>query len=140
MQAGLAATVLAALVLSFMLFYAMGCALATRNAYAAMGLRREIENLRAQNALLRYQINLTESNQRLQQAATSLGLRPADPVQEVDYVVLPYSEQEAGVQLATRGPAQASGGLATVLAELATEVADSARGRAEASTVKGHRP
>lgn len=140
MQAGLAATVLAALMLSLMLFYAMGCAVTTRNAYAGMALRRDIENLRAQNALLQFQINLTESNQRMQQTAANLGLRPADPVQEVDYVLLPHSEPESGTQVAAAGAAQEPGGLAAVLAELATEVVSSARGRAEASTAQGHRP
>jgi len=126
MQAGFAATLLAALTLSFMLVYAMSCALTTRNAYAAMSLRREIEDLKAQNALVRYQINLTESNQRIQQAAAAMNLRPAD-AQEVDYVLLQASDKDAGMQLAT-------------LAELAAEVADSTRGRAEASTNKSHRP
>jgi len=139
MQAGFAATLLAALTLSFMLVYAMSCALTTRNAYAAMSLRREIEDLKAQNALVRYQINLTESNQRIQQAAAAMNLRPAD-AQEVDYVLLPASDKDAGMQLATTGPTRASAGLAATLAELAAEVADSTRGRAEASTNKSHRP
>jgi len=136
----LAATVLAALVLSLMLFYAVGSAVAARNGYSAMALRREIEDLRAQNALLRYQINLTESNQRIQEAAVRMGLRPADPVQEVDYVFLPYPERGAATALAAADPTRASGGLAAALSELAEEVTISARTRAEASTDQGHRP
>ena len=139
MQAGFAATVLAALAVSLMLLYAMSCALTTRNAYAAMSVRREIDDLKAQNSLLRYQIDLTESSQQIQLAAAQMNLRPAAS-QEVDYVLLPDSGRDAGVQLATTGPARASAGLAATLAELATEVVGSTRGRAEASTEKGHRP
>lgn len=139
MQAGLTVTLLAALGLFFMLIYAMGVALTARNSYASMSLRREIEDTRAQNALLRYQINLMESNGRVRQAAKQMQLRPS-LVQEADYVVIPDYSQDPGMQLATAGPTRASAGLAATLAELATEVVDSARGRAEASTVQGHRP
>jgi len=138
MQTGLSATLLAALGLFFMLLYAMGIALTARNSYASMSLRREIEDVKAQNALLRYQINLTESNQRVRQAAQQMQLRPSQ-VQEVDYVVIPGSAEDPGMQLATAGPTRASAGLAATLAELATEVVGSARGRAEASTEQGHR-
>ena len=139
MHAGFAATLLAALVLSLMLLYAMSCTLTTRNAYAAMSLRRETEDLKAQNTLIKYQINLTESSQRVQQAAANMNLRPADS-REVDYVVLPPSDMDARIQQATTDSTRASTGLAGTLAELAAEVADSTRGQAEASTDKGHRP
>jgi hypothetical protein len=139
MHAGFAATLLAALVLSLMLLYAMSCTLTTRNAYAAMSLRRETEDLKAQNTLMKYQINLTESSQRVQQAAANMNLRPADS-REVDYVVLPPSDMDARIQQATTDSTRASTGLAGTLAELAAEVADSTRGQAEASTDKGHRP
>jgi hypothetical protein len=139
MHAGFAATLLAALVLSLMLLYAMSCTLTTRNAYAAMSLRRETEDLKAQNTLMKYQINLTESSQRVQQAAANMNLRPADS-REVDYVVLPPSDMDARIQQATTDSTRASAGLAGTLAELAAEVADSTRGQAEASTDKGHRP
>ena len=52
--AGLAAVVLAALVFSLVLSYAIACAATTRNGYSEIALRREIEDLRAQTALLRY--------------------------------------------------------------------------------------
>lgn len=139
MQAGFAATLLAALILSLMLLYAMACALTARNSYAAMSLKREIEDTKAQNALLQYQINLTESNQRVQQAADKMNLRPSE-TQEVDYVLLPHSDKDAGIQLATTGPNRASAGLAAALAELATEVVGSTGGRAEASAEHSHRP
>ena len=56
MQTGLSATLLAALGLFFMLLSAMGIALTARNSYASMSLRREIEDVKAQNALLRYML------------------------------------------------------------------------------------
>jgi len=134
MQAGLAATMLAALTLSLILFYAMASAITTRNAYQAMSLRREIDDLNAQNALLRYQANLIKSSHRIQQAASRMNLRPADPAREIDYVIIPGSDHEANSQLAASGPAEAPSSLVAALAELATEVVGSARGRAEAST------
>jgi hypothetical protein len=138
-QTGLAATVLAALFLCQTLFFAMASAVTARNEYAGMALRREIEDLRAQTALLRYQINLTESNQRIEEAAARLDLRAAEIV-EVDYVALPYPEREPAVQVATSGPGRAAGGLTAALSALAAEVAGSARSRAEASPEEGHRP
>jgi len=140
MQAGLAATVLAALFLCVMLCYAVACAVTTRNGYGTMAMRREIEDVQAQNALLRYQIHVTESSQRVQRAAEDMELRPADPVTEVDYVALPYPDAGAERALAAADPTRESGGLAEVLAGLAMEVEHGARSRAEASTVEGHRP
>jgi hypothetical protein len=130
--------VLAALLLSLVLFYAMGSAVTARNGYTAVTLRRELEDLRAQNALLRYQINLAESNQRIQQAAARMELRQAG-VQEVDYVVLSYPERGAATALAAADPIRETGRLAAALAELAAEVSISARGQAEASTGQGRR-
>jgi hypothetical protein len=104
-----------------------------------MSLRREIEDLKAQNTLIKYQINLAESSQRVQQAAANMNLRPADS-REVDYVFLPPSDMDAKIQQATTDSTRASAGLAATLAELAAEVADSTRNRAEASTNTGHRP
>ena len=138
-RAGLAATVLAALAFSLMLFFAVGTAVITRNEYRAMALRREIQDLRAQNALLRYQINLTASSQQIQEAADRMGLRRAELATEADYVFLPDSPRDE-LQLAAAGPTLRAGGLTATLADLATEVAGSMRGRAEASTAQGHRP
>jgi len=139
-EPGLAATALAALSLSLVLFYAMASAVTTRNGYRAIGLRREIEDLQAQEALLRYQINLTQSQQRIAQAASRLDLRPADPVREVDYVVLPSFASEAEIKVAEGNGGQGQRGVAAVLAGLASGVVDSAGGCAEASTGQGHRP
>jgi cytochrome c oxidase assembly protein Cox11 len=124
-EAGLAVIALAALVLSLALAYAAESAVCTRNGYAGITLRREIEDLRAQNSLLRYQINLSESNYRVEQVASRLQLRPADAIREVDYVVLPSSDREE------MGRADRSTGVIAALA--------AAGGQAEASTGKGHR-
>ncbi len=137
-EAGIAALVLAALSLSLTLFYAAQSAVCTRNGYTALALRREIEDVRAQNSLLRYQINSGESTGRVEQAAARLSLRPADPIHEVDYVFLPHSDQEQG-QVAELDPAQSPQGFAGVMASLADQVVGSAGGRAEASTGGSHR-
>jgi len=137
-EAGLAALVLAALSLSLTLLYAAQSAVCTHNGYTALSLRREIEDLRAQNSLLRYQINLGESTPRVEQAAARLSLRPADPIREVDYVVLPHSDQEQA-RVAELNPAQSPKGLAGVMAAFADQMVGSAGGRAEASTGRSHR-
>jgi hypothetical protein len=137
--AGVAAVVLAALFLSLTLAYAAACAVVMRNGYGAMALRGEIEDLRAEAALLRYQINHAQSRAKLEQEAARLGMRPADTTQEIDYVVLPYSERDAEVQVAERERSRDASGLAATLADLATEVV-SVGGRAEASTGEGDRP
>lgn len=134
----MAATVLAALSLFLVLCYGASCAVVTRNGYAAMRLRQEIGALRAQGALLRYQIQVTQSKQRIIESAKRLGLEPADPVRDVDYVAVPSSEGE--MELAGAGPTQGEGGLSALLAELASGVVGSGRGEAEASTGEGRRP
>ena len=118
---------LAALALSLVLGYAATSAIGIQNGYTAMALRRETEQLRAQNLLLQHQIDIARSNQRLREAAARLGLHPADPVGEADYIVVPDPAVAAGEP----GPA---GGLAARLARFATAVVGSADGRAEAST------
>ena len=137
MEAGLATTVLAALSLFLVLCYGVSSAVVTRNGYTAIRLRQEVEALRAQGALLRYQINLTQSKQRIAQSAPRLGLQSADPVREVDYVVLP--PWEGAMELAAGDPIREQGGLAALLAELANGVVGSGRGEAEASTGEGSR-
>lgn len=139
-QAGVAAVVLAALSFSLILAYAAASASITRNGYREMARHQEIDDLRAQTALLRYQIDLAESSGRVHETAARLGLTPADPSREVDYVLLPYSAPGDPVQLAAADPAEESAGLAAALAQFATGVVTSAGGRAEASTGKGHRP
>jgi len=134
-EGGLAATVLAALSLFSMLCYGMASAVTAQNGYATMRLRREIEDLRAHEALLGYDINLTQSKQRIVQAAVRLDLQPADPVREVDYVSIPSPAPEGGPQLAAGGAEDEERGLGAVLAEMV----GSAGGRAEASTGEGHR-
>jgi len=126
---------LAALFVSLALIYGAASALVVRNGYVSMALRRQIADLRAQNSLLEYQINQARSSAQTPEAAQRLGLRPADPVQEVDYVALPYSPGDSGVPAA----GEPAGWLASALAGLATEVV-STGGTAEASTVQGHRP
>lgn len=121
---------LAALALSLILGYAAASAVSIQNGYTAMALRRETEDLRAQNLLLRHQIDVTKSNQRLREAATRLGLHPAHPVLEADYIVLPGP----AAQTAQAGESQPRRGLAARLARLAMAVVGSADGRAEAST------
>lgn len=133
----MATTVLAALSLFLVLCYGVSSAVVTRNGYTAIRLRQEVEALRAQGALLRYQINLTQSKQRIAQSAPRLGLQSADPVREVDYVVLP--PWEGAMELAAGDPIREQGGLAALLAELANGVVGSGRGEAEASTGEGSR-
>lgn len=132
--------VLVALGMTVMLAYAVAAAVVTRDGYAALKLRREIEDIRAQNALLRYQINLVESSARIEQAAQRLGLQRVDPVQQVDYVVLPASDCAASRELAQAEGRLDRGGLGAALMDLAAEVIHPAGGRAEASTDPGHRP
>jgi len=127
--------VLAALSLFSMLCYGMASAVTTQNGYATMRLRREIEDLRAHEALLRYQINLTQSKQRIVQAAARLELQPADPIREVDYVSLPSPTPEGERQLAAGRAEDEERGLGALLSEMV----GSAGGRAEASTGEGHR-
>ena len=133
-KARVAAIVLAALALSLILAYAAVSAVTIQNGYTAMALRQETEDLRAQNLLLRHQIDVTRSNQRLREAATRLGLHSADPVREADYIVVPDLAVAAGAQTAQVGESRPEGGLAARLERLATAVVGSADGRAEAST------
>jgi hypothetical protein len=137
-EAGIAAIVLAALGLSLALGFAAQNAVCIRNGYTAMALRRDIEELRASNALLRYQVNLTGSAQRVQQAAERLSLRPADPIKEVDYVALPADAVQGATAVASADTVKSPGALSAVLATLATEVGRT-RGEAEASTGTSHR-
>jgi len=122
--------VLAGLFLSLTLGYGVVCALVMQGGYAAAALRREIEDLRADAALLEYYIRHAESSQRVEQTAARIGMRVADPAAEVDYVVLPAGEREA--REVALGEAQR--GVATALAAMAAEVV-AVRGRAEASGV-----
>ncbi len=64
----------------------------------------DLEDMHAQNELLRYQINLSQSNYQVEQAAAALAMRPAQPT-EVDYVVLPHSDH--AVVMAELDPAAA---------------------------------
>ena len=86
--------------------------------------------MRAQNELLRYQINLSQSNYQVEQAAAALAMRPAQPT-EVDYVVLPHSDH--AVVMAELDPAARAGGLRGALQNFAAEMARPSTGRAEAS-------
>ena len=139
-QAGFAAVVLAALSFSLVLAYAAASASITRTGYQQMALRQEIEDLRAQTALLRYQIDQAKSSGRVHETAFQLGLVQADPSREVDYVLLPYSAPGDAARLAAADPREESAGLAAALAQFAAGVVTRAGGRAEASTDKGHRP
>lgn len=138
-EPGIAAVLLAALSFSLILGYAAASATIARNGYVEMGLRQEIEELRAETALLRYQIHLAESGERIRQVAARLGLNPVDPVHGVDYVLLPYPTSEGSAQAAGTGD-DGPKGLASALAEFAAGVVGSTEGRAEASTAGGHRP
>ncbi len=138
-QAGLVAVVLAALGFFLVLCYGAASALTTRNGYAEMSLRREIEDLRAEIALLNYQINLAHSESNLQLAAQRFNMRPADPRAEVDYLLLPHPAGEGETRVAAGDPPSRRTGIAARLAELAETVVGTAGGRAEASTVEGHR-
>jgi hypothetical protein len=135
-EAGLAAVLLTALGFALVLAYAAASATIARNGYAEMQLRQEVEDLRARNALLRYQNHFAASSERVHQTAQQLGLAMADPVAAVDYVSLPSSTpaQVTRVALAPRGEWAT---VSSLLSELATGV--SAGGRAEASTDSGHR-
>lgn len=136
-EAGIAALVLAALCLSLALVYAVQSAVCTKNGYTAQALKRSLEDVSAQNELLRYQINLGQSNYRVEQAASRLAMHPASSG-EVDYVLLPQAERS--VELAELDPVQTQGGLRGVLTAFADEVVGSAAGHAEASTGTSHRP
>jgi len=138
-EAGVAAVLLAALFFSLVLGYAATRATITRNGYVEMRLRQDIEELRAQTALIRYQIHMAESSDRIHEAAARLGMAPSDAVDGVDYVVLPYSAPGEDTRLAAADPADGQTGLASALAHFAAG-AVTAGGRAEASTTSGHRP
>lgn len=134
-EARFAAALLAALALSTVVGYVAASACATRNGYTEMGLVREVEDLRAATALLRYQAHVAESTANVHDAAAELGMRAADPIHDVDYVLLPHSsEEQEGTQLASR--AEEGESLAAQLAERAVGVI-SVGGRAEASTATG---
>jgi hypothetical protein len=97
-----------------------------------MRLRREIEDMRAEGTLIRYQTNVSQSRRRVAQAATRMGLESADPVLGVDYVVLPAPAPEAGVGVAREESGTRRGGLAALLTGWLG-------GSAEASTHESHR-
>jgi hypothetical protein len=138
-EVGFAAVVLAALGFSLVLAYAAMSALTTRNGYAEMTITREIENLRAQNAVLQYQLHVASSKESVQEAASRLGLRLADPLHEVDYVILPRDMPKEDAIMLGKDLSRETGGVRAALAELAAEVVTSTDARAEASTVEGHR-
>lgn len=130
--------VLAALGFALVLCFGALNAVLVRNGYTGMQVRREIEDLRAEASLLRYQIHQAESNGSVHQAAKRLGMRPCDPADEVDYVALPLpAGQEADVA-AGRASAEPIG-VARALADFASEEIFAVGGRAEAKTVSGHR-
>jgi len=132
--------VLTALGYSLVLSYGAASALITRNGYAQMALRQEVEDLHARMALLSYQVNVAESGPSVEQAAARLSMRPADPVAEVDYVLVPCPEPAKEIKLAAGRPSRSTSVLAARLAEFATEVVSCSGDRAEASMVEGHRP
>jgi hypothetical protein len=136
--ADIAVIVLAALSFSLVLGYGVLNAMIARSGYAGMELRKEIEDRRAESALLRYQIHLAESNGSVHQSAARLGLRPCSPTEEVDYVRLPSPGPES-TKLTAADPGARRGGLATAVADFAAEEIFAAGGRAEASTAGGHR-
>jgi hypothetical protein len=112
----------------------------TRSGYAEMALMREIEDLRAETALLRYQIHLGGSDLNVHQAALDLGMCPADAVRDVDYVLLPHPAADPSIsRVASRPSADDHPSLPTRLARYATEVIPTG-GEAEASVTRGHRP
>lgn len=127
--------VLTALAYTLFLSYGATSALITRNGYTQMALTQEVQDLHAQIALLSYQVNVAESGPSVEQAAERLNMRPADPVTEVDYVLLPYPEPGSDFQLVA-----GRSGVGARLAQLAAEVASYSGDRAEASTFEGHRP
>jgi cell division protein FtsB len=137
-EPGIAAVLLAALGFSLVLGYAAASATIARNGYVEMGVRQEVEELRAEIALLRYQIHLAESGERIRQVAARLGLSPVDPVHEVDYILLPHPASAGPTELARGVGEDSPADLASALAEFAAGVVASAEGRAEASTVEGH--
>ncbi len=116
----------------------MASAVTTQRGYAALRLRRQIEDLRAEKAYLRYQIGFIQSRARIAQAAERLDLQPADPVREVDYVALPASQAEAGPQVASAESRVEPRGLRALAERWAGQFATG--GRAEASTVENPRP
>jgi hypothetical protein len=137
-DARIAAVVLAALGMALVLCYAAGCAMTIKNGYTEMGLHRQIEDLRAGNALLGYQINVAQSAGHIEQEAARLGLRAADPVREVDYITCPGPE--ADMQLAAADSMEGAGGIGAAVAGYASRVVGGGLGaRAEASTATGHR-
>ena len=136
----MAAVVLAALGFSLVLAYAAASALTTRNGYDEMTLRREIEDLRAQNAVQQYQFHVASSQESVGEAASRLGLRPADPLQEVDYVILPRDMlKKDDARVLAQELTRETGAVRAALAGLAAGVVTSVDGRAEASTTEGHR-
>ena len=130
--AGIAVTSLAALSLSLVLCYAVTSAINTRDGYAGMRLRREIEDMRAEGTLIRYQTNVSQSRRRVAQAAARMGLESADAVLGVDYVMLPAPEAEVGVAREESGTRR--GGLAALLTGWLGGSAE-----ASTSTHEGHR-
>ncbi len=138
-EAGVAAVVLAALCLSLTLLYGVESAVCTKQGYAAISLKREIEDLRAENELLSYQINQSQSGYHVEQTAARLQMQAADPLKQVDYIVLSPSARDR-VTLAELDPVASRHGVSGVLTALAEEVVGSTRNHAEASTGVSHRP
>ncbi len=136
-ELGRAVVALTAVGFVLVLFYAAACAAITRNGYVEVQLRQEIEDLRAQTALLRYQNDMVASSERAPDAAARLGMMPGDPVAAVDYVSLPSSAQPQVTRLALASGGERAG-LSTIVSQWASEI--SAGGRAEASTDTSHRP
>jgi hypothetical protein len=131
---------LAALAFGLVVAFVAASASATRSGYAEMALLREIDGLRAETALFRFQIHLAESDLNVQEAALDLGMCPADPVQDVDYVLLPHpAEGSPRSQLACHPPVEDGPSLAARIAEYASGVT-ALGGQAEASTTHSHRP
>jgi hypothetical protein len=119
--------------------YAAARATITRDSYTEMSLRHDLEELRAQTALIRYQIHFAESSDRVRETAGRFGMTSSDAVGGVDYVLLPHSTPGVDTRLAAADPTDGQTGLTSALAHYAAGVV-SAGGRAEASVTSSHRP
>ncbi len=128
-EARFVALLLAALCLSATLLFAVANAWCTKSGYTSQGLRRNLEDMRSLNELLRYQINLSQSNYQVDQHASALAMRPVQAA-EVDYVVLPQTDRA----FAELDPAARAGGLRGAWQNFTAEMARPNTGRAEAST------
>jgi hypothetical protein len=138
LEAGFAAAALAALALFLVIVYVAASATLTRNGYVEMALTEEIESLHAETALLRYQVHVAGSSATVDEEAADLDLHRADPMYDVDYVLLPSGGSDGPMRLASGSPAEEGVSLAATLAEYAVGVV-TVGGRAEASTTASHR-